>query len=139
MSWLSGAGPIAAAEPTIFVEAILVAGLIVVGGIWLGETVADSIESFDELYDIPKSISQDSQNVSSNNEIKVAKDYDPNPYRREGEKKQNIENRNKSRYNDDWEPRNNRRDGKPAKPKSHTPSKKGHKKYFSLSASVSLF
>ena len=60
-------------------------------------------------------------------EIKSDADYDPNSYKRAGEKKQNRENRSKSRSKAGWNPRNNRRDGKPAKPKSHTPSKKGTK------------
>ena len=65
--------------------------------------------------------------------------YDPNPYKRPGEKKQNRENRSKSRQKGNWEPRNNRRDGKPAKPKSHTPSKKGHKKYFKSDDPIKIF
>ena len=65
--------------------------------------------------------------------------YDPNPYARPGEKKQNRENRSKSRTKDGWEPRNNRRDGRPAKPKSHTPSKKGHKKYFVSTGPIRIF
>jgi len=49
-------------------------------------------------------------------------EYDPNPYKRAGQKKQGRENRNKSRTKPQWKSRNNRRDGKPAKPKKHTPS-----------------
>ena len=56
--------------------------------------------------------------------------YDPNPYKRPGEKKQNRENRHKGRQKDDWEPRNNRRSGKPAKPKKHTPGREHRKFYF---------
>ena len=78
-------------------------------------------------------------NDFSQSEIKTNKDYDPNPYARPGEKEQNRENRNKSRAKKGWKPRNNRRDGKPAKPKSHTPSKKGHKKYFDLNFPIYIF
>ena len=65
--------------------------------------------------------------------------YDPNPYGRAGEKKQNRENRAKARKDSNWEPRNNKRDGRPAKPKSHTPSKKGHRKYFVSYDSIKIF
>ena len=51
------------------------------------------------------------------------------PYRRPGQKKQNRETKNKSRQSEDFTPRNNKRNKKPAKPKSHTPSKRGHRKY----------
>ena len=70
-----------------------------------------------------------SQSRSSRKERKKSKS-DPNPYGRAKQKKQGRENRNKARESDKFKSRNNRRDGKPAKPKSHTPSKKGHNKGF---------
>ena len=94
----------------------------------LAEVVGDAIDIYDDA-------------VASFDDSKVQKTdkYNPNPYGRPGEKKQNRENRNKSRTKDSWTPRNNRRDGKPAMPKSHTPSKKGHKKYFNLEAEIDIF
>ena len=60
----------------------------------------------------------------------VAKEkYDPNPYKRPGQKKQGRENRNGSRKKPDWEPCNNKRSKTPAEPKKHTPGK-DHRKYF---------
>lgn len=60
----------------------------------------------------------------------VAKEkYDPNPYKRPGQKKQGRKNRNGSRKKPDWEPRNNKRSKTPAEPKKHTPGK-DHRKYF---------
>ena len=52
------------------------------------------------------------------------------PYARPNQKKQQRETKNKSRRSDNFKSRNNRRDNKPAKPKSHTPSRKGHTKYY---------
>ena len=143
---------VALAEPTPAGE--IVAGVItVVGGIAIGygivevgELISEASQSNkkeDVLVAPPQSITQqntdDSVAASSKSEIKNNNDYDPNPYGRPGEKKQNRENRNKSRTKDGWKPRNNKRDGKPAKPKSHTPSKKGHKKYFSLNSPIYIF
>ncbi len=51
------------------------------------------------------------------------------PYARPEQKKQGRENKNKARQKGNFTPRNNRRDNKPAPPKSHTPSRRGHKKY----------
>lgn len=62
------------------------------------------------------------------NGVKTAR-YNPDPYARPGQKKQNRELKNKNRSKQGYKPRNNKRDGKPAKPKKHTPSRKGHKKY----------
>ena len=53
----------------------------------------------------------------------VKEEYDPNPYKRQGQKKQGRENRNGSRKKPDWEPRNNKRSKTPAEPKKHTPGK----------------
>ena len=52
------------------------------------------------------------------------------PYARPGQKKQGRENKNKSRKKDNFKSKNNRRDNMPAKPKKHTPSRKGHTKYY---------
>lgn len=63
--------------------------------------------------------------------IKYAKSKEEvDPYARPGQKKQGRENKNKSRRDDNFESRNNRRNKKPAKPKRHTPSRKGHTKYY---------
>lgn len=52
------------------------------------------------------------------------------PYARPGQKKQGRETKIKSRRSQKFKSRNNRRDNKPAQPKSHTPSRKGHTKYY---------
>lgn len=54
-------------------------------------------------------------------------EYDPDPYKRENQKKQSRETKNKNRKKSNYKPKNNRRDNKPAKPKKHTPSK-AHRK-----------
>lgn len=54
---------------------------------------------------------------------------DVDPYARAGQKKQGREVKSKSRQKSNFNPRNNKRDKKPAKPKKHTPSRKGHTKY----------
>ena len=61
--------------------------------------------------------------------IERSKAADPDPYRRPSQKKQGRENKNKSRTKDNFKSRNNRRDKKPAPPKKHTPSRRGHSKY----------
>ena len=53
----------------------------------------------------------------------------PDPYARPGQKKQGRENKNKNRKRDTFSSRNNKRNKMPAKPKKHTPSKRGHNKY----------
>ena len=107
------------------------------------DAIRDNKHTQSTVVDLPKSIHDRSNNIQAedkidDNVLSIEK-YEPNPYARPGEKKQNRENRNKSRYKDDWQPRNNRRDGKPAKPKSHTPSKKGHKKYFEINDKIDVF
>ncbi len=59
--------------------------------------------------------------------IELAKNYDPDPYGRPGQKKQGRENKEKKKK-DNWTPRNNKRNGKPAEPKHHTPGRE-HQKY----------
>ena len=54
---------------------------------------------------------------------------DVDPYASAGQKKQGREVKSKSRQKSNFNPRNNKRDKKPAKPKKHTPSRKGHTKY----------
>ena len=54
--------------------------------------------------------------------------YDPDPYKRAGQKKQGRENKSHARKKSGWQPRNNRRDEKPRKPKKHTPGR-GHSHY----------
>ena len=146
--WLWSA---AIAEPTPVGEGIAtfitVAAVVGYGFLELGEWIDDLSQSDkkEEIYVAPPIQSVPQQNIDSStvsdsqSEIKTNNDYDPNPYRRAGEKKQNRENRNKSREKDGWKPRNNKRDGKPAKPKPHTPSKKGHKKYFRLLYPINIF
>ena len=60
--------------------------------------------------------------------IVLKESYDPDPYKRKGQKKQGRENKNKNRKKDNYTPRNNKRNGKPAVPKKHTPAKP-HQKY----------
>ena len=98
-----------------------VAGFVILGfaviveTIFVVDTVIDTVS--DKTDEAPQVI------------IEEKEKYDPNPYKRPGEKKQNRENRNKSRQKKDWKPRNNRRSGKPVKPKKHTPGR-DHKKYY---------
>ena len=53
--------------------------------------------------------------------------YDPDPFKRPGQKKQNRENKYKNRKKDNYSPRNNKRNNQPAKPKHHTPAKEHRK------------
>lgn len=55
---------------------------------------------------------------------------DVDPYARAGQKKQGREVKSKSRQKENFNPRNNKRDKKPAKPKKHTPSRRGHTKFY---------
>ena len=143
LSWLTGAGAFAATEPTFIGEIVLAGGIVIIGCIWLGEKISENVDIIidfdDNMSDPAKSITQDTNITDSKSEINTKDEYDPNPYRRSGEKKQNRENRTKARKKTNWEPRNNKRDGKPAKPKSHTPSKKGHKKYFAFTNPIEIF
>ena len=66
----------------------------------------------------------------SKNKSKQKSKEEVDPYARAGQKKQGRETKVKARQSDKFKSRNNRRDGKPAKPKSHTPSRKGHTKYW---------
>ena len=52
------------------------------------------------------------------------------PYGRPGQKKQGREVKKKARRGSKFKSRNNRRDKKPAHIKKHTPSRKGHTKYY---------
>ena len=56
------------------------------------------------------------------------KEYNPDPYGRENQKKQGRENKNKNRTKENYKPKNNKRNNMPAKPKKHTPGR-GHNKY----------
>lgn len=62
--------------------------------------------------------------------VKRKSKQEVDPYAREGQKKQGREVKNKGRRSGNFTSRNNRRDSKPAKPKKHTPSRKGHTKYY---------
>ena len=139
LPWLTYGGGIAAAEPILIGEAILIVGTVVLVGvvIYQAVTYADKMIE-DNSKTIVDKITFETSGIGGE-EIKSQSDYNPNPYSRPGEKKQNRENRNKSRTKDGWQPRNNRRDGKPAKQKSHTPSKKGHKKYFDLNNPIKIY
>ena len=64
--------------------------------------------------------------------------YNPDPYKRPGQKKQGRENKNKSRNGKNWNPRNNRRDGKPAMPKKHTPGS-DHRKFVGFKLPIEIF
>ncbi len=49
--------------------------------------------------------------------------YDPDPYKKPGQKKQGRENKSAARKKKGWKPRNNRRDGKPRRVPKHTPGR----------------
>ena len=133
LGWSTIMGSIAVIEPTIIGEVLFVVGIVIIVLTGKVEPVYYDNITLDDV-NTSESMTQESSVLTSDTlEITKSDSYDPNPYGRPGEKKQNRENRSKSRTKQGWEPRNNRRDGKPAKPKSHTPSKKGHKKYFVVS------
>ena len=153
---LTAAGILAASDGPLPFGDVLAGVLLVVGSAVIvadvliktenaAEIIVQAAEAQKAADDSPQSVleftfeKEDEVESVDDSNISLAKDYDPNPYRRAGEKKQNRENRNKSREKDDWQPRNNKRDGKPAKPKSHTPSKKGHKKYFDVVEKIDIF
>ncbi len=144
--WCSTVGTVAVAEPTYIGEIVLVAGVVVIGaielGLWLGEEIIETIDNSKKS--IPETLPDINGNTKNETDLekkvyKAKSGYNPNPYARPGEKKQNRENRNKSRESENWKPRNNKRDGKPAKPKSHSPSKKGHRKYFDVNKPTKIF
>ena len=64
VAWLTGAGTTAVIEPTIIGEVVLVIGLVVIGGIVLGEAIADGIlsvaDAVENADDTPKSITEPS-------------------------------------------------------------------------------
>ena len=108
-------GPYPVAD-LFWVAGFVILGLaVIVETIFAVDTVIDTVS--DKTDEAPQVI------------IEEKEKYDPNPYKRPGEKKQNRENRNKSRQKKDWKPRNNRRSGKPAKTKKHIPGR-DHKKYY---------
>ena len=151
--WNIYVGMFSSSTPTWVDDLVWIVGILLLGGASLDfyeqNAYQNTIWSWEYqqslIYDGSSSIvfsTLECENDSSNTVFaQKEKDgkYDPNPYKRPGEKKQNRENRSKSRQKGNWQPRNNRRDGKPAKPKSHSPSKKGHKKYFDTSTPIDLF
>ncbi len=105
-----------------------VLGQIFVEGI---NALGEALDSAINREDVPKSIFSDTEDSLDDrpiSEIKTKDDYDPDPYRRPGQKKQGKSLKNKARKSGNWTPRNNKRDGKPAKPKPHTPNR-DHRKY----------
>ena len=72
------------------------------------------------------------------NESKKRTKEEADPNRRPGQKKQGREPKAKSRRNPNWKERNNKRRGRDPLPK-HSPSKKGHRKYFKLESSIRIF
>ena len=132
------AAPVIYEAAETFVDTVYEAGQDLVD--WIEDKKEESKPSAPQTVNPPQNVTPpqnvletgDTNSVESfANDVKQEKTYDPNPYARPGEKKQNRENRHKARKQAGWQPRNNRRDGKPAKVPPHTPSKKGHKKYFS--------
>lgn len=88
-------------------------------------TNTDNITDIRNLNKIPN-ITENLVNVSAVLVNIVLNAYNPDPYKRPGQKKQGREKKNKSRKKPNWEPRNGTR--RPKKPKSHTPGK-DHRKY----------
>ena len=153
LEWWYTFGTISSATPIVMDDLVWIAGILLLGGTISGifeETpyynpILDFEYNQQFIYDESTPIVQDTieyKNDSSNTVLAKKENggkYDPNPYRRPGEKKQNRENRIKSRQKGNWEPRNNKRDGKPAKPKPHSPSKKGHRKDFNTIIPIDLY
>lgn len=153
LEWWYTFGTISSATPIVMDDLVWIAGILLLGGTISGiyeETpyynpILDFNYNQQFIYDESTSIIQDTieyENDSSNTVLAKKENggkYDPNPYRRPGEKKQNRENRIKSRQKSNWKPRNNKRDGKPAKPKPHSPSKKGHRKDFNTIIPIDLY
>ena len=128
--WTSTMWGVAVAEPTVLGEILYVAGITVLG---IAVAIEEQVYSNDiidskiiELTYVPNDGS--TATIKETDKTKTS-DYDPNPYKRPGQKKQQRELRNKSKNKGNWEPRNNKRSGKPAKPKKHTPGR-DHRKFF---------
>ena len=139
--WASAGWGLAAVDgPLPIGDIIYVAGCFVLGGVVIIEAMTNIDEIADTTlptYDLPmvdalpgNVTATDAATIGISIGATVAKEeYDPNPYKRQGQKKQGRENRNGSRKKPGWEPRNNKRSKTPAEPKKHTPGK-DHRKYF---------
>ena len=103
-------------------------GTAYVGGLVMGDALSQKVsDTIGGILSVPRYVE-----IDFNGTMQSAKGaYDPDPYGRSGQKKQGRENKSQNRQNDNFKPRNNRRDNMPAPPKKHTPSRKGHTKYFS--------
>ena len=139
--WASAGWGLAAVDgPLPIGDIIYVAGCFVLGGVVIIEAMTNIDEIADTTlptYDLPmvdalpgNVTATDAATIGISIGATVEKEkYDPNPYKRPGQKKQGRENRNGSRKKPGWEPRNNKRSKTPAEPKKHTPGK-DHRKYF---------
>ena len=141
-AWLTGAGTAALVEPTPFGEVVLIVVSAVIAAIWLGETIADGVNTlvdyFDNTYNpsegVIETVTFPTETVETT-EIKSKEEVDP--HRRPGQKKQNGQLKNKARRHDDFHDRSNRRHGRDV-PKKHTPGR-GHKKNFNTISSIKIF
>ena len=141
--WLSLLGTISAIEPTVIGETILVVGIVVICGISLGEKAYETIDFIvNEAYtpQVTDSFTQDVEDIlgeTTISEVKTRTKEEADPNRRPNQKKQGREIKVKSRLKD-WTDRNNKRHGRAKLPK-HTPSKKGHKKYFTIDKPIKIY
>ena len=109
-------GAAAGTVPLALTLAVECLGVVGVATAAVGATAAAVAEAGESVVEFSKK--------SKNNK----NSYDPDPYKRPGQKKQNREGKNLNRQKKSFTPRNNRRDGMPAPPKKHTPGR-DHRKY----------
>jgi len=140
-AWTLFMGVIASVEPTVIGEAILVAGVVVIVAVSIGETIVGEIRASKVAYDTltpPQHTTENTDNSYENvSSIETKTKEDVDPHRRPGQKKQGIELKKKARRKGSFEDRSNKRHGR-EKPKKHTPGR-GHKKYFNLEHPIKIF
>ena len=141
--WTSLLGTISVIEPTLIVETILIIGIVVICGISLGQKAYETIDFVINVTNKPKvtdSITQEVEDAfgeTTISEVKTRTKEEADPNRRPNQKKQGREVKSKSRLGN-WSDRNNKRHGRAKLPK-HTPSKKGHKKYFTTDKPIKIY
>ena len=147
--WNMYVGKVSSSTPTWIDDLVWIIGVLVLGGTIFGDFEESpnyipflDFEYIQQLiYDPTTSstiVSNSAESYLSDisvNEIRSKEEVDPN--RRPNQKKQGREVKSKSRLGD-WSDRNNKRHGRAKLPK-HTPSKKGHKKYFTIDKPIKIY
>ena len=92
VSWLTGAGTAALAEPTPFGEVVVVLGAAVIAGIWLGETIADGFltisNALENVDDTAKSVEGTGNTPSKDKDDRLK--GEPGEVKKEGNKETHI-------------------------------------------------